>query len=241
MWAGWLEETIITRCPILPEEASEYIRRTFAEAGEPLNPRVHVCVVGDSIASGNRSDRSRTMLGGYLPIEARKVASFTNASISGYRIRSTSNPSNSLTARGLDSPKWWDAGARNIAAVQAVVNDAIDGDNQATFASDMDVLIPQLRAGGANVILWNQESSNANGPGPTPRNQAIQAHVDAGTIDGSVVLTPLYVNAGLTYDGLHPTPAGQATWAADWWSKGLSPYLRAQKDLAPTTGELLRQ
>jgi hypothetical protein len=232
MWAGWIDEVIITRCPYVPEEGAAYVARTFAEAGEPLNPKFHVCAVGDSIASGNRNAKSRSMLGAALPVEARHYASFTNPSIGGYRVRSASGPTVSMTSRGLESPKWWDPGARNIAAVELVVNDAIDNDDEATFATDIDALIPQLRSGGANVILWNEETNNVGGPGDTPRNLAIRSRRDAGQINQIVILTPIPFG-GYAADGLHLTPSGQTIWGQDWWSQGISPYLR-RETLDPT-------
>lgn len=225
MWSGWIDEVIITKCPYLPEESAAYVARSFAEAGEPLNPKYHVCVVGDSIASGNRSLKSQTMLGGALPLDARRYASFTNASIGGFRVRSSAGASVSMTSRGLDSPKWWDPGARNVAAVELVVNDALDNDDQATFAADIDALVPQLRAGGANVVVWNEETNNSAGPGDTPRNLAIRSRLETGAINRIVTLTPMPWS-GYAADGLHLLPPGQAIWAGDWWTQGLVPFVR---------------
>jgi hypothetical protein len=232
MWAGWMEEVIITKCPYLPDEAAAYVAQSFREAGEALVPRYHVCVAGDSIASGNRDDRCRALLGGALPIEARANTSYTNPSIGGLRVGSANNPSSALTSRGLDSPKWWDPAAKNIAAVQAVVNDAHDGDDQATFSQDIDTLIAQMRTGGASVVIWNEETNNGFGPGDTPRNLAIRSRFASGAISREVILTPL-PPSGYAVDGLHPTPAGQFIWAGNWWDQGLAPFLIPTRGAGP--------
>ncbi len=245
MWAGYFEESIVTRCGFTPIEASSYVAQTFTEANEMAVPTYHVCVVGDSIAAGNLTSKCQTMLGGALPSAARRRTSWCNPSIGSMRIDDT-NPAGvpsydksvSWIQGGLESPLWTDPAAINIVAGECVVNDASDGASgfaNLLFSSGLNVLNPlnspaklglidQMTAAGFTKFYWNLPADNAGEPGKSRATSGIQSLYPS-KIQKIVTLTSLGASAtgnavsGYVSDGLHINQRASKIWANDWWSQ----------------------
>lgn len=244
MWAGYFEESIVTRCGFTPVEASSFVAQTFTEAGEMIVPTYHVCVVGDSIAAGNDTSKCLSMLGAALPAAARRNTSWCNPSIGSMRIDDV-NPggspaydvSVSWLQGGLGSSLWTDPAAINIVAGECVVNDCSDGASgfaNLLFSSGNNVLNPltspaklglidQMTAAGFTKFYWNLPTDNAGEPGKSRATSGILSLYPS-KIQKVVTLTPLGTsatgNAVSGYiDGLHPNQRGMKIWANDWWGQ----------------------
>ena len=244
MWAGYFEESIVTRCGFTPVEASSFVAQTFTEAGEMIVPTYHVCVVGDSIAAGNDTSKCLSMLGAALPAAARRNTSWCNPSIGSMRIDDV-NPggspaydvSVSWLQGGLGSSLWTDPAAINIVAGECVVNDCSDGASgfaNLLFSSGNNVLNPltspaklglidQMTAAGFTKFYWNLPTDNAGEPGKSRATSGILSLYPS-KIQKVITLTPLGTsatgNAVSGYiDGLHPNQRGMKIWANDWWGQ----------------------
>jgi hypothetical protein len=266
-YAGYVDEWIVTKCGFTPAEATAFVNSAFASAGEMVTPANHVLVVGDSIASGTYSAKCQTMLGiGGIPAAARRNTSFCNASIDSMRVDDTVapyDPGVSMVNRGSlfsdlsgtytppeggTAYKWTDnRAAKNIAAVELVVNDANDGVTQPVWAGLIYTAGAQSSSNGINNpgqiglidtlkllgcagnIYWNEETDNSGGPGATPRNLALRALVGS-QIRKLVILTPLDPTLGYEADNLHPLPASQMIWGNDWWRQALQGAIGGSSD-----------
>lgn len=251
MWAGLVDEYIITRFGITPDEADDYVTLAFAEAGEMKVPAKHFTVVGDSIAAGFGNDLCRAMLSGALPALAASSASWCQASVGsmayddftvsydtsisqvqrGYGFSTYTHPTLGTQYR------WADPEATNFALIQTCVNSANQGDSQAQaygvlWTNGANISVNPLTSPARQGLIDQLNAMGCTGRvfAQLPTDNGNNANVAAalqqlkteGRIAKLVTLTPL-IPLSLYYSGnLHPLPAGSIIWSNNWWEQALA-------------------